>query len=383
VASAPAPHSAIAQMNQSIRKWLEMNYQPWRSRPQESLFRGPIGAKGVWPINQATLDYFKQQGVPIKGRIFEDLLESEMFDALKAISSWLPTDKAKEFEETVAFAVCYTHEPNACAMRCLDGYGILFDDAFDTLLISAIELYYSFLIKPEIITADEFPLALNTLIARDFFHITDMSSALAYRPSDDFEHREATNRSLWFLNVFFLAHEAGHVLLGHLKSASEREAIFRTAAGLDHIAVLQPAHREEFAADQYALELLFEGAQRGGLIRAGFDQQLVWQGFYGMLAWTFSLLEAIEIFSVRIGVSLAGSHPPPGQRWDKMRIEICKRVNIHEGVIELHDMMRGDTLKSAAFYRMPVIDRWALEQIRAGRAYTGTAIPISIPRRDN
>ena len=348
-------------MNQAIRDWIRANHQPWRVSPEQSIFRGPIGSERMMlPLNSATLKYFEQRGVPVEGRLYEDLLEAELLDILQTISSWLPADNRQVLDETVAFGSARTHEPNACAMPCLDGYAILFDYSFDTLIISATELHHAFLLPPTIVSADEFPLALNTAISSVFFHVADYWTPI---PDDDFAHRELTNRWVWLMSVFLLAHEVGHIMLNHFDDAPTRDAIFRSHASADPVAVLRPGHREEFEADQYAIELMFQAERNGGLIKPGTDPKDFWNSAYVTLGWLFSILGAIETLALRLEVPMPDTHPPAAERWSRIDALIRDRAPIDQSMIDLQRTMRANALRSAKFGDLPVIRKEMLAEI--------------------
>jgi hypothetical protein len=179
--------------------------------PKQSLYRGQIGSDGALPLSKDIRAYFEQRGVQIEGRLFEDLEEAELLEALKTVSAWLPAEDRQVLEETAAFGLSSTNEPNACAMRCPDGYAILFDSSFQNLLSRAIELYCSFLLPPITLSTYEFPLALNTSVVCDFFHVADPSRCSAYKLKEGFAHRKFTDKALWLLILFLLAHETGHI----------------------------------------------------------------------------------------------------------------------------------------------------------------------------
>jgi hypothetical protein len=67
------------------------------------------------------------------------------------------------------------------------------------------------------------------------------------------------------------------ILRDHFEEAPKRVAAFGSHPGLTTAEVLEPAHLEEFAADQYSSALLFEGERRGGLTTAGADRIQAWR----------------------------------------------------------------------------------------------------------
>jgi hypothetical protein len=108
-------------MNQTIREWIEAERQPWRASPERSMFRGLLGTDEALPLDSGTRAYFARRGIETDGRFIEDLIEAELLDNVKRVSSWLETEGRKKFDETVAFGLSSTLEPNACAMERFDG----------------------------------------------------------------------------------------------------------------------------------------------------------------------------------------------------------------------------------------------------------------------
>lgn len=315
-------------MNKVIRQWIEKNYQPWRASPHRSAFRGRIDDPNALPFTQHAADYYARRGIEIKGRLWEELLEDEIFECVKTVSSWLPNKHRIRFDDTVAFGMCRTNEPNACAMRCFDGYAVLFDNSLHNLLASTLELYLCLRMPPRTVERDSFPIAFNTIITSDFFHSTDPWSSLEWRPQVPEIHRRAIPHALWFLIVFLLSHEAGHVVLGHLKRAPVRDAMFRSNNEGGSAQVLNPAHDDEFAADKFAIELLWKGAKSGGLIKPGHDPVPVWQANYGELMWFFTVLGGIEILASRIGIPMSDGHPSAESRWRRIAPLITSRIEL-------------------------------------------------------
>ena len=321
--------------------------------------RGTIGSDRTLPLDLDTLQYFKGRGVSVEGRLFEDLLEDELLGILDAISAWLTPDNRRRLDETVAFGSAATHEPNACAMPCLDGYAVLFDYSFDTLLISATELHHALMLPPKTLSGDTFPLALNTAIISVFFNVADYWSPI----SDDFAHREVTGSWIWLMSVFLLAHELGHVMLNHLDGAGTRDAIFRSHASTDRVTVLQPAHDEEFAADQYAIELMFQGEKLGGLMAPGADRISFWSSAYVTLGWLFSVFSAIETLARRLEIPIPDTHPPAGERWTRIDTRIRDRISINPSMIKFLSFMRSQILNSAQSGDLPTIRKERLSEI--------------------
>ncbi|MEA2559591.1 MAG: hypothetical protein QOH06_1095 [Acidobacteriota bacterium] len=338
-------------MNQAIRKWIEENHQPWRSSPELSIHRGPIGSDRALPLNSAVFTYFQQQGVPIEGRLLEDLLESELLEVFVTISSWLTPEDRQALEENVAFGAALTREPNACAMPCLDGYAILFDYSFDTLMISATDLYHALLKSPQAVDANEFPLALNTAILSVFFRRAAYTTPIP----DDFVHRELTNRDIWLISVFLLGHEVGHVMQSHFVDAPTRFGAFPSHPGATTVAILQPAHEMEFEADQYSIDLMFQGEGKGGLIRPDAGSKAFWNGAYSTLGWLFSTLGAMEALARRLDFDIGDTHPPALERWQRIAELIRNRASIDPSTIKVEEMMRENASRSAEFGNLPAL----------------------------
>jgi hypothetical protein len=347
-------------MNQAIRDWIRANRQPWRESPEQSILRGPVGSERALPLNSAALRYFEQRRVPVEGQLYEDLLEAELLSTFQTISSWLPADDRRVLDETVAFGSALTLESHPRTAPRLDGYAILFDYGFDTLIISATELYHALVFPPRIVSADEFPLALNTAIISVFFHIADYWSPI---PDSDFAHRELVDRWVWLMSVFLLVHEVGHVMRNHWDDAPARDAIFRSHGDAGPVTVLRPAHRAEFEADQYAIELMFQGERNGGLMQPGADRKAVWNAAYVTLGWLFSIFGAIEKLAHRVEAPISDTHPPAAERWDRIDALIRSRVPIDQGTIDLERMMRANALNSAEFGDLPTIRKEMLAEI--------------------
>ncbi len=282
-------------MNPAIREWIQANHQPWRACPAKSILGGVLGSEDALALDADTREYFARRGVETNGRVFEDLLEADLLPVVEKIALWMTKEDRKKFDQAVAFGLGSTLEPNACALTCLDGYAILFDDSFHALLVTALELCIARMQKT--IRPAEFPLILNAAIATTFFHAADPLEYLARKPKVTDVQRQMTNRSLWFVSLFFLGHEAGHILLDHFEEAPKRGAVFWNHPGLATAEVLKLAHLQEFAADQYSSALLFEGEERGELMTTGFDRTQYWSGSYVALGWVFSIFGAVERIS--------------------------------------------------------------------------------------
>ena len=342
-------------MNQAIRRWIEANQGAWRASPEKSMFGGVLGAEGSLPLNEETRRYFAQRGMETDGRVFEELLESDLLAVVERISSWMVEAERKRFDETVAFGIGSTVEPNACAMACLDGYAILFDDGFHALLVHSLELYYAR--SQKTVGPDEFPLLLNSAIATTFFHASNSLTYLASKPAVTDSQRQMTSRALWFVSLFLLGHEAGHVLLGHFDDAPTRGAVFRSHPGLATMEVLQPAHVEEFEADQYSSELLFEGDRRGELMKIGADPIQYWNAHYSILGWVFSIFGAVERMSERLGIELCDTHPSAAKRWEKIAQVLRRRSTILEPIIQFDEKLRAIALEAAESGPMPPVSK--------------------------
>lgn len=365
-----------AAMNKAIRKWIEEKHQPWRKLPERSILRGRIGAGGALPLNTPTQKYFEQQGVEVEGQLVEDLMEAELFVVLETISSWLTENDRRVLDESVAFGAARTHEPNAQAWPCLDGYAILFDYSFDTVLISATELYFALLVPPKLVSPEEFPLALNTAACSVFFNVADYWSPI---PDEYFPHREPTNRWVWLMSVFLLAHEVGHVMKGHFDDALARN---EEAGGDDADPdALRREHREEFEADKYAVELMLEGERRGGLMREGTNREDFWGSAYSTLGWLFSILEAIEILERRLELSSSDTHPPAAARWGRIKELIRARAPVSQSVVEFEGVMRGNARRAAEFGDLPAIRREMAEEIGSYVALPYSSLAAQILRR--
>jgi hypothetical protein len=338
--------------NQAIREWIQANHQPWRVSPERSFLRGPIGSDRAFPLTGDARKYFERRGIPVEGRLYEDLQEAGLLNVLQTISSWLSAGDRRRLDETVAFGAALTYEPNACAMQCLDGYAILFDYSFDTLLISATELHHALVVPPRLITTDEFPLALNTAILSVFLNLVDYWTPI---PDDGFAHREYTDSWVWLMSVFLLGHEVGHVMRNHLDGALVREAMFRSHPGGSRAAVLQPEHREEFEADQYAIELMLQGERSGGLMKPGTDRKVFWNSAYVTLGWLFTILAAIGALSRRLEIPIPDTHPPAADRWSRIDALTRDRAPIDRGTIGFAELMRGNALRSAEIGDLPTL----------------------------
>src|SRR5262249_43298380 len=205
-------------MNPAIREWIQTNHQPWRASPKKSMHRGILGSEDALPLTPDTREYFARHGVETNGRVFEDLLEADLLAVVEKIALWMTEEDRKKFDQAVAFGFGSTLEPNACAITCLDGYAILFDDSFHALLVDALELYLARVQKT--IRPDQFPLILNSAIATTFFHAADPLEYMARKPKVTYVQRQLTNHALWFVYLFFLGHEAGHILLDHFEEAT-------------------------------------------------------------------------------------------------------------------------------------------------------------------
>ena len=114
-------------------------------------------------------------------------------------------------------------------------------------------------------------------------------------------HREIVNSQLWLTTQFLLAHEVGHVLLGHLDQAAERQATSEILAGAEPIDALRPHQSEEFDADRFGINTLITADGRSELFQAGSDADAGWNSAYLTLGWLFSLVQAIETIAPRLG----------------------------------------------------------------------------------
>jgi hypothetical protein len=366
-------------MNPAIREWIQTNHQPWHGSPDKSMFRGVLGSEDALPLDAETREYFARRGVETNGRMFEELLEADLLAVVEKIALWMTDENRKKFDQAVAFGFGSTLEPNACAMTCLDGYAVLFDDSFHALLVEALDLY--FVRIEETIQPDQFPLILNSGIATTFFHATDGLEYLARKPKVTHEQRQRIDRALWFVSLFFLGHEAGHILLGHFEDAPKRGAAFRSHPGLRTAEVLRPAHREEFAADRYSSELLFEGEERGELFTSGADRAQTWSANYGALGWVFSIFGAVERMSERLGIKLYDTHPPASKRWERIARALRRRAPILDPMIRHDEMLRTAAMEAAESGTMPEISKERLEAREGGVGLPSNELTKSVARR--
>lgn len=347
-------------MKQSIRDWIRENLQPWRVSPERSTYGGLLGSPHAFPLDETQLKFFKQRGYQVEGRIYEDIREEEMLGILQTVSSWLPERDRRLLDETVAFGTASTHEPNACAMPCLEGYAILFDLRLDSLLSETTELQLARAIPPPIITTDQFSLALNTAILSIFFNISEEPRLI---PFANFPHREMVDSSLWLMSIFLLGHEFGHVVRHHFEEAPRRHSGLPSPAGPDSIPVLDLRHSQEFEADRYAIELMLQGEIIGGLMKPGTDPKSFWGGNCFSLGWLFSILGAVETLAGRLDIAITDSHPPAADRWERIEESIQRRVSIDPGMIELERWMRRLALDAAEFGDLPVVRKERLKEV--------------------
>lgn len=358
-------------MRSAIREWIEANYQPWRADPARSLYMGRIGSPGAIPLSRTVRSYYERKGASVEGAFLEDLLESELFLVLERIGGWLSEEERRRLDE-VAFGLAATYEPNACAMPCLDGHAILIDHSFISMLSSALELYFSaldiFQSRAGPINESNFALALNATVASEFFHVVPSADALVVKPTGDFAYRGQADQALWFLLLFIVAHEAGHILLGHLAHARQRTAVFQLQAGLREAAVLRPAHKQEFDADRFAMKLIFRGADQGGLFNATQDSAVRWLPNYGVLGWMFSLFEVVEILSGRIEMPICDSHPSGGERWKRLEATFQRRALISPKSRGMVQVLREMALVSARSGSLPAVNKELLKRLDKTRA---------------
>jgi hypothetical protein len=339
-------------MNEKVRAYIRDHYQPWRQNPTASVFRGPIGQKGTLQLNSDFHRYFTERGVAVDGRLAEELLEDDLLDSVRQTMTWLTPDHRASVDRLVAFGMSRTREPNACATRCFDGYAILFDHMFDTLLVSATEIYCGSLLTPRLVTAEQFSLALNTTIVSIFFQAARYESPI---PAEGFAHRAMVNSMIWMSTQFFLAHELGHVVLGHLDRATERRAMSRVATGAEVIDALRPEQTDEFDADMFAVDTLTGAQRRGELFKPGSDDENAWNGAYTTLGWMFTVLEAIETIAPRLGTRLADTHPRAAERWGRISAALRRARSVWDEAIALEREMNEDALYSAALGPLPDI----------------------------
>jgi hypothetical protein len=228
--------------------------------------------------------------------------------------------------------------------------------------VTALELYHASIGSARTIKPEELPLILNSAIATMFFHAADPLAYMALKPRVTFMQRKATNSALWFISLFILGHEAGHILLNHFEETPKRQAKFRSHSGVKTVEVFQPAHAEEFAADQFASEVLFEGEERGELRKADSDRAQYWSACYGQLGFVFSVLGAVERMSTRIGLALGDTHPPASERWEKIAEFLRARAPVVDLIIRVDEKLRGIVLAAAESGPMPPISEEALHE---------------------
>jgi len=119
--------------------------------------------------------------------------------------------------------------------------------------------------------------------------------------------------------AFVMGHEAGHVVLGHLRSApSGRVAVPGTAIGLT---VHRPRKTQELEADAFSARLMMAGSTPVR-ISAAVDQspfqEMFWAGcwFFFLTAWSTVAVQAI--WAGDKGSTPSDTHPPMQERLDRL-----------------------------------------------------------------
>ena len=341
-------------MNPQIRDWIERTFQPWRASPESSFLRGTIGSENSFALNKEALSYFERSGVQLEGRLYEDVLESELLGIYETLSAWLSSEERRLVDRMVAFGAANTHDPTPRATPYLDGYAILFDYGLDTLLISAVELYHACELTPALITLDALRRGLNYAICSSFFQRADYWTPI---PDDGFEHRELTDSWIWLMSVFLVAHEIGHVVRGHFVDAPAETVQLSIGSAQRSTPVVDLEYQKEFEADEYAVSLLFRGESAGGLIGVGVDRQRFWNEAYLTLGWFFSVLAAVEVLGRRLGCALDDSHPPADERWSRVAASIRERVAVDGDALAIEDRMHVVATTAAESGQLPPIRR--------------------------
>lgn len=107
------------------------------------------------------------------------------------------------------------------------------------------------------------------------------------------------------MDLFVLAHEAAHILLGHFDPSRQQVGV---VGGSNHL--MGKARDEEFAADHLALTLMFDDAFEAGTISKATVMLRV--------RAVALFLATIDLYERSCFLFQPSSHPPSRQRWDRL-----------------------------------------------------------------
>ena len=326
-------------MNAQIRQWIKENRQqePWNNIRYE---------KGM--LNDYAERYFSIRGKDIVNNSYYDLLDDELIELFDVMVNKLPESEQNFLCNNVAIGYTRTLEPNACCMKINNGYAVLFDQSFDTLLISLTEQYFAKI--GNLIPCENYSYITNNSILSIYFGLCIYKEPI---DTDNFIYRENIDHWVYIITIFILAHEIAHIILNHHQEKNTKNSFYKMNTGKGkYYKQYIKSHKQEFDADKWAINYILKNM----VINGKADESKAWGLVYIQISWLFTILRAIEEMSLRIGETIETTHPSSSQRWVEISSIFLDTKNIDYMYFFECQKMNEAVLNSVTCGRMPKLN---------------------------
>lgn len=260
-------------------------------------------------IANNVLKYYAEN--PPKSSTLQEVVDILFEDLTKSMES----NQRREIVDKVAVGELQTRDANALCIKVpAGGYVILFNDGLMMLLhklakavSSRVRIARSPLearnLRPRTLSFEETPNYVYEIIARYLMNKHPIG------PEIPLEHDQYwfSDKLRWFMELFVMGHELGHILEGHLSKAK----ILRFKIGREEITVLKPSCNQEYDADIRGLLLVMNA--RGETF--DYDRTTSRSLAYAGPDFFFTIMDLIE----KIANVKPESHPTAVLRRENLR----------------------------------------------------------------
>jgi hypothetical protein len=308
--------------NERVADELIRLHDPATHPKDQTILRSELVAEGIAAATRPTS--------PFEGPISQGFLNlhvPSVLAAVRALGFAAPSN--------VAIGTLWTGDINALAIRVPNENNI-FVIAYSTgtfLYFEAISALFSRCIPSDILDGTvvdpldglsrviDFAEESNASVSQNLSRI--LSSALdgSYRRQEGEQHRMGIHSSFSrSMGSFVLAHEFGHVILGHL----QRAAVSERKLGSFKVQTLHPAWQDEFQADAFGARVAIKAMEQLGPL-------YTWAHPVGvpLALYAFELLER----AANLGVDVEHTtHPPTEQRLYKLYEDVLGKTGFARAV---------------------------------------------------
>jgi hypothetical protein len=268
-------------------------------------------AAGVYQPDE--IEKFKE--ISLETYSLDKAFRGEFINSLKQMALMVVEDD-REYLTSIPVGLLPSRELNACAIRTpSNGAVIILNQGVIGQLMYVCRCTLSFISwqsnTPFCRDASQGDYAkaliglAKYVMTGDSKYIVRFKDVLQFPSLSDYE--ETTILFCQLMELFILLHEYGHVVKGHLNSASIRTAF---DGELPELQEYSKSEQQEFEADQYAINQLIQKGVEGGLRQS--DIALC----AGLVMKFFELCEAVSPSDHTSGTR---THPPARDRWEKIK----------------------------------------------------------------